>query len=227
MPPRVAAPANGRINVGPSTETVAKQRAISRPRQYVSRWRIWETGLDADGRLRLWPLWWDLSQAWLGPALLDMLPGRGVRRLTLGKIPEGGVHIDVRQQTVGVWHTADTMGIFQALPGVWSGWQAEGWEDRFAEQVIRCSGALRVPAVDTVAGIDSAQAWIHDRVFQSYSDSPAGQVRKLVELLDPVGPGLVVSDGAVADSAVHPRRAEWSRFVEGCKLVREIHAESA
>lgn len=28
-----------------------------------------------DGRLRFWPLWWHLSKAWLGPALLDRLPG--------------------------------------------------------------------------------------------------------------------------------------------------------
>ncbi|MGH3637196.1 MAG: hypothetical protein ACRDTS_24555, partial [Mycobacterium sp.] len=139
--------------------------------------------IGANGQLRLWPLWWHLSKAWLGPALLTMLPGPGVRRLTLGKIPEGGVHIDVSRKTVGAWQTADAMGIFQALPDVWSGWHAGCWEDRFEEQVIRCRGALRVPKLDLVAGIDSAQAWIRNRVFQSFSDSPAEQVLKLAELL--------------------------------------------
>lgn len=183
--------------------------------------------IDDEERLRLWPLWWHLSKAWHGPALVDMLPGRGVTRLTLGKIPEGGVHIDMPRKTVGAWQTADTMGIFQALPGLWNGWQAYCWQDRFEEQVTRCKGALRVPELDVVAGIDSAQQWIHDRVFQSFSDSPAGQIMKIAGLLNPLAPGLVVSDDAVADGAVRPRPAEWAEFVEACNLVRELHAESA
>ena len=36
--------------------------------------------VDAEGQVRMWPLWWHLSKAWHGPALLDKLPGRGVRR---------------------------------------------------------------------------------------------------------------------------------------------------
>lgn len=50
-----------------------------------------------------------------------MLPGPGARRLTLGIIPEGGAHIDVPRKTVGAWQTADTMGIFQALPASGAG----------------------------------------------------------------------------------------------------------
>jgi hypothetical protein len=183
--------------------------------------------VDTDGGLRLWPLWWHLSQAWHGPALVNRLPGLGVRRLTLGKIPEGGVHIDVPRKTVGAWQTADTMGIFQALPHLWCGWQTACWEDHFEEQVIRCKGTLQVPALDLVAGIDNAQRWIHDRVFQSFSASPARQILNIAGLLEPLRPSLVVSDDAVADSAVRPRKAEWARFVEACNLVRELHAESA
>ncbi|OBA75514.1 hypothetical protein A5642_07900 [Mycolicibacterium mucogenicum] len=63
--------------------------------------------IDASGELRMWPLWWGDSKAWHGPALLDKLPGGGVRRLRLDKIPEGGVHIDVPRNVVGVWNTAD------------------------------------------------------------------------------------------------------------------------
>jgi hypothetical protein len=40
------------------------------------------------------------------------------------------------------------------------------WEDRFEEQAVRCKGALRIPELDLAAGIDSAQAWIRNRVFQ-------------------------------------------------------------
>ena len=127
-------------------------------------------------------------------------------RNALCKVPEVGVHIDVSRKTVGAWQTADTMGFFLALPEVWSGWHTECWEDRFEEQVLRCNGALRVPELDWVAGIDNAQTWIRDRVFQSFADSPAGQIVKLAELLAPVGPGLVVSDDALDAGAVRPRK---------------------
>jgi hypothetical protein len=184
--------------------------------------------VDATGQVRLWPLWWHLSKAWLGPELLDMLPGRGVKRLALNKIPEGGVHVDVSAKMVGAWQTADTLGIFQALPDIWCGWQTECWEDRFEEQVARCGGALRVPDLDPAAGIDTAQEWIRQRVFQSFEDSPAGQVAKLAELLTPLGPGPVVNDDALDDVAVRPHKAEWARFVDACAASRVVvRAKSA
>ncbi len=183
--------------------------------------------VDAAGQLRMWPLWWGLSQAWHGPTLMDMLPGRGTRRLTLGKIPEGGLHIDVSRKSLGVWQTADTMGIFQALPELWTGWRTECWEDRFEEQKVRCKGALRIPPLDLAAGADSAATWIHQRVFQRFADSPAGKILELAKLLTPIGPGLVVSDDALGDCAVRPTEAEWARFVNACKAVGAGRAESA
>lgn len=183
--------------------------------------------VDDTGQLRMWPLWWHLSKAWHGPTLLDKLPGRGVRRLTLGMIPEGGVHIDVPRKTLGAWQTADTMGIFEALPRLWRGWQAECWEDRFEEQASRCKGALRLPELDLAAGIDSARQRVRDRVFQSFADSPSGQIRKLAEMLAPIRPGLVVSDDALANCAARPTEAEWARFVGACDLLRGVRAESA
>ena len=183
--------------------------------------------VDAPGQVRMWPLWWHLSKAWHGPALIDKLPGPGVRRLTLGKIPEGGLHIDVPRKMVGAWQTVDTMGIFQALPDLWSGWQSECWEDRFEEQALRCKGALRIPELDLVAGTDSAQARIRDRVFQGFADGPAGQVLKLAKLLAPVRPGFVVSDDALADCAARPTDAEWAHFVDACDALRAAWAQSA
>lgn len=70
------------------------------------------------------------------------------------------------------------------------GWQTEVWEDRFEEHVSRCDGALRVPELDLVAGVDSAEAWIRKRVFESFNDSPAGHIAKLAGLLAPVAPGF-------------------------------------
>jgi hypothetical protein len=183
--------------------------------------------VDGAGQLRMWPLWWRLSQAWHGPALIDKLPGRGASSVTLGKVPEGGLHIDVPRKTLGVWQTADTMGIFQALPQLWSGWQTECWEDRFEEQALRCKDALRIPELDLAAGVASVQERIRDRVFQRVADGPAGQIRKLAELLAPVRPRVVVSEDALADCALRPTEGEWARFVEECNLLRTFRAESA
>lgn len=183
--------------------------------------------VGSDGRLRMWPLWWHLSKAWIGPALLDQLPGRGVRTLKLGKIPEGGVHIDVPRKTLGAWHTADTMGIFDALPELWPGWQVECWDDHYEQQVSRCGRSLRVPELDLTAGIERAETFLRDRVFESVRDSPQGQIIKLVGLLDPVAPGLVVGDDAVADAGVRPNAEEWRMFTAACDGLRATHAQSA
>ncbi len=183
--------------------------------------------VDAAGQVRFWPVCWHLSKAWHGPELMERLPGRGVRRLTLSKIPEGGVHIDVPRKTLGAWQTADTMGIFHALPDLWSGWQTQCWEDRFEEQAMQCKGALRIPQLDLAAGADSAVGWIRRRVFQGFADSPAGQIGKIANLLAPIQPGLVVSDDAFADCAVRPRQDEWARFVHACDALRADGAQSA
>jgi hypothetical protein len=183
--------------------------------------------VDTSGELRFWPLWWHLSKAWHGPALLDKLPGPGITRIKLGKIPEGGAHIDMRRKTLGAWQTADTMGFFHALPELWPGWQTDTWEDRFEEHVKRCNGALGVPDVDVVAGIDNAQAWIRKRVFEKIEDSPAGHIAEIAGILAPVAPGLVVSTDALDDCGVRPSKAEWSRFIDACDLVRSVDAESA
>ncbi|MGV0834033.1 hypothetical protein [Mycolicibacterium thermoresistibile] len=183
--------------------------------------------VDTDGQLRFWPLWWHLCKAWHGPALIDLLPGRGLKTVRWHKIPEGGVHIDVGRRTVGAWQTADTMGVFSALPGLWPGWRVECWGDRFEEQLNLCEPALRLPELDLAAGIDSAQEWIEKRVFQSFEDSPAGQIVRLAGMLAPLGPGLEVGADAVTDCAVQPNRAEWARFTAACDALRGSQAESA
>jgi hypothetical protein len=183
--------------------------------------------VDTDGQLRFWPLWWHLSKAWHGPALLDKLPGKGILRIKLDKIPEGGAHIDMRRKTLGAWQTADTLGFFRVLPELWPGWHTEVWNDRFEAHVTRCDGALRVPELDLVTGIDNAQAWIRKRVFESFEDSPAGHIAKLAGMLAPLAPGFFVSPDALGDCGVRPTEAEWSRFVGACDLVRSANAGSA
>lgn len=168
--------------------------------------------VDAVGQLRMWPLYWDLGQAWRGPELLDVLPGRGLKKLALNMIPEGGVHIDVGAKTVGAWQTADGMGIFQALPELWSGWQTECWEDRYEEQVKRCGELLRVPDLDLSARIEVAQEHIRTRVFQSFSASSAAHIATL---------------DAAAQDPIRSKHLEWARFVNACDIFRTSLARSA
>jgi hypothetical protein len=108
-----------------------------------------------------------------------------------------------------------------------AGVATEGRDDRFEEHVRRCDGALRVPEVDIVAGIDSAEAWLRKRVFESFEDSPARHVVKLAEMLAPVAPGFAVSPDAVSACGVRPTEAEWARIVSACDSVRSVDAESA
>lgn len=183
--------------------------------------------VDSDGRLRFWPLWWHLSKAWHGPALLDKLPGPGISRIRLKKIPEGGAHIDVPNKTIGAWQTADTMGFFEALPDLWSGWRTERWDDRYENHVAACGSAMRVPELDLVGGVDLAESWIAKRVFESYEDSPAGQIATLAGMLAPLAPGMEVGSEALADFAVRPTAAEWARFQQACALLRQSWAPSA
>jgi hypothetical protein len=78
-----------------------------------------------------------------------------------------------------------------------------------------------------IAGADAARAWIRKRAFQGLADSPPGQIAKLAMLLDPVAPGLVVSDDALDEGAVRPRKAEWGRFVRACDELRTDREKSA
>lgn len=57
-----------------------------------------------------------MSKAWYRPALLDELSGPDVRRLRLGKVLEGGLHVDVARKTLGAWQTANTMRVLPPCP---------------------------------------------------------------------------------------------------------------
>ena len=82
------------------------------------------------------------------------------------------------------------MGFFHALPELWPGWRTEVWDDRFEEHVKRCNGALPVPELDVVAGIDSAETRIRERVFEKFEDSPAGHIAKLAGPAGAYGTGV-------------------------------------
>lgn len=183
--------------------------------------------VGADRLVRLWPLWWGYSVGWQGPSLLHSLPGKGVSRMRRDMVPESGVHIDVPKQQVGAWVTTEARGLGDLLPGRWSGWQAEFWDDRYEEQVRRCEGALRVPEIDLAAGATESLNWLRKRVFQSFEDSPAGAIAGLVTMFDPSGPVLEPGMNDVINSPLQPDRASWNRFEAACRQVRELYTRSA
>ena len=59
---------------------------------------------EADGQLRFWPLWWHLSKARHRPALLDKLPGPGIRRIWLSGSPKAGL-TSTSVKRHGAWQT--------------------------------------------------------------------------------------------------------------------------
>jgi hypothetical protein len=155
----------------------------------------------ADGEVRFWPLWWGSSAAWHGSNLLDRLPGKGVRRLKLEVIPESGVHIDVLGRRVGVWVTSEAGPLFESLPQLWPDWQADGWDDRYEDQLAQCRGLLSLPDLDLLDGIGVAQHWIRDR-YEGKRDL-----------------GLVWSQ--------RPNSTEWAQFEAACDRLKSVYTKGA
>ncbi|MED5812059.1 hypothetical protein VST63_06760 [Mycolicibacterium sp. 050232] len=162
--------------------------------------------VDTDGCLRLWPLWWGVSSARHGAALLELLPGRGFSKLRLGQIPAGGVHVDTRMRRVGVWYADDPQNVFDRLPSLWCGWQSECWDDHYEEQVALCGSALWVPDLDLGVGATNGLEWIRKRIFASLHDA--------------------LNKGGVLPSPRQPPHSEWSKFEEACSRVG-LYTQSA
>lgn len=177
------------------------------------------TVIDGDGRLRAWPLYWGSSAAWHGPKLVESLPGAGKRVVTLGVLPESGIHVDMRAESLGVWLTTPVPGLLRWLPQLWPGWRIELWGDRFEEHLLRCGPHVTAPELDLNAGITEAEAWLERRVYQTVQDSPAGIVASLATLLGATEPDPEASS-SMTQQAPRPTALEWARFRAACAEVR-------
>ncbi|WP_445170354.1 hypothetical protein ACTXG7_14145 [Mycolicibacterium sp. Dal123E01] len=178
------------------------------------------TVVGDDGAFRAWPLWWGSSGAWRGPQLVDMLPGVGRSTLSLHTIPESGIHVDVPDMTLGVWLTNPIPGLFRWLPQLWPGWHIDCWDDRYEEHLFRCGPAITALELDIISGVDVAESWLRRRVFQSYVESPAGELRSLATLF-----GMSEADPEVGEAGIfrmgeQPTGREWARFEHACAQVR-------
>lgn len=178
--------------------------------------------------LRLRALTWGYSAAWQGPSMLDTLPYKGAKQMRRIAIPESGVHVDVEKRTVGVWTTSEARGLFDSMPQLWSGWRTECWDDRYEEQVARCGGALRVPALDLVEGLATVRHWLHQRVFGACEDSPRGAEDFWHKTRDPNAPERDWHESDhVIDSPRRPTKDDWNRFADACRTQRLVYTKSA
>lgn len=178
------------------------------------------TVIDRMGRARAWPLCWGSSAAWHGPKVLEMLPGPGEPSLQMEILPESGVYINVPNKTLGVWMNQPIPGLLRWLPRLWPGWKTEFWEDRFDEQFRRCGSQIKAPAPDIASGALEARKWLQKRVFQSYEDSPAGQLANLAGLIDAAGlPAPEISTSAISNTGERPTPQEWARFEQACAAI--------
>lgn len=179
------------------------------------------TVVGGDGECRAWPLWWGSSAAWHGPTLIEMLPGDGHSGVTLGVLPESGVHFDVPHQRLGIWLTNPVPGLFRWLPQLWPGWRVELWCDRYEEQFLRCGPHITAPGLDRVAGIMEAESWLRQRVYQSFDDSPAGQIAGLARAFGAPEEELEPNSSSVMHAGEKPTAREWERFEAACVQVRQ------
>lgn len=177
------------------------------------------TVVGADGVFRAWPLWWGSSAAWHGPQLLGKLPGAGQTAVKLGVLPESGIHVDVPDKTLGVWLTNPVPGLFRWLPQLWPGWRIERWDDRYEEHLFRCGPSITAPELDIVSGVAAAESWLHERVFQRYADSPAGNLHSLAAMFGAEEADVDI-ELAVFQTGERPTAQEWAKFENACAEVR-------
>lgn len=172
---------------------------------------------DAAGGLTAYPFWSDCHTAWQGPGLLERLPAEGVARLDLSVLPESGLHVDVRTHTAGAWLTGSGTGLVPALAELWPGWRVDFWEDRYEEQMRRCSGAVTFPPVDLVAALDDLIASLerglgHDPVpamLELVRERTAGTEQRIE--LNPL---------FTAHKQVDPTPTEWSAVLRAAAELR-------
>lgn len=90
----------------------------------------------------------DGHPAWLGPGLLERLPGPGHPRVRLAGLPDVGLHLDVPARTAGAWVGWTCPGLLAEFEDRWPGWTVAFWGDGVERQVEAAGGTVVVPVVD-------------------------------------------------------------------------------
>lgn len=115
----------------------------------------------------------DGHPAWVGPRLLDRLPGPGYPRVRLTGLPDVGLHVDVPARTAGVWVGWTCPGLLAELDDRWPGWTVTFWGDRVERQVRAVDGTVVMPVVDEVRALTGLARSLtrHSDPMASFADS--------------------------------------------------------
>jgi hypothetical protein len=127
--------------------------------------------------VRAWPVtpYGPVHLVWGGEPLLNVLPDPGRARESFdGPPPAFGLHLDLPGRRLG-WWTASSSGPRELVEPRWPGWAVQFWEDRYEEQVSACAGALRLPAVDPLAGLAEVEESLAEE-----DDDPVGQALRIL-----------------------------------------------
>jgi hypothetical protein len=105
---------------------------------------------------RAWVLDHELGRhlAWLGPTLIDQVPGPGFDRARLSGFPSAGLHIDLRGREVGFWTAETCPGLLLAVDARWPEWTVTFWGDGYELQLAAAGHAVTVPACDERSALD-------------------------------------------------------------------------
>ncbi|AQZ65115.1 unnamed protein product [[Actinomadura] parvosata subsp. kistnae] len=93
-----------------------------------------------------------------------------------------GVHLDLDDQTAGVWTSATLRGALRSVGQGWPGWHWSNWEDRAAEQARRVAGALTVPEPDLAAGLRALAAEFDKHQGVASAADPASLLLAVTDL---------------------------------------------
>jgi len=158
--------------------------------------------------------------AWLGPPLLDQLPGPGFDRLRLAALPCAGLHIDVPAREVGIWVSGICPGLLPALDEQWPGWSVTFWHDRYERQLAAAEHAVTVPACDEGRALDRLAKFLLPGSAESAErTSPPASLIELVERYHAAGKQVDVNAAAWHHVETLPSRADLRRIAEAITKV--------
>jgi len=101
--------------------------------------------------------------------------------------------------------------------GFGRGGESSGGTIVMKNTLLRCGPGITAPELDLTSGVVEAEVWLRKRVFQSYEDSPAGFVSRLVALFGSLEPVSAVT----APMTERPSAREWAGFELACAQVRD------
>jgi hypothetical protein len=117
--------------------------------------------------------------AWLGPVLLDQLPGPGFDRLRLNAIPDSGLHVDVPARELGIWTGWICPGLLAEVGARWPDWTVTFWADRFERQLAAAGGVVTVPPVDERLALE----WLAGSLRRSLTEPGTDPVKSFAGLI--------------------------------------------